>query len=73
MQFSMHPLGVKFTAADFLLWGAIKGNPQIFSEVQSGKYPGIGRWYKGYMDFLPVMSKIVAYEKELTAVAFLFR
>ena len=68
MQFSMHPLGVKFTAADFLFWGAIKENPQIFSEVSAGKYPGIERWYKGYMDLLPFISKVTTKQKELTAV-----
>jgi len=68
MRFSMHPLGVKFTAADFLLWGAIKGSPQILNEVSSGKYPEIERWFKGYIELLPFMSKVNAYQKEITAV-----
>ena len=29
MMFCLHPLAFEFTVGDFLLWGAIKGNPQI--------------------------------------------
>src|SRR5436309_9238066 len=44
MAFSMHPCGHKVTVGDFMIWGAIKGNPQMTTDVLSGKYPEIERW-----------------------------
>lgn len=68
MRFSMHPIGFTFTAGDLLLWGAIKGSPHILSEVSSGKYAEIERWYKDCMELLPFIAQVNTFQKELTAV-----
>lgn len=68
MVFCLHPLAFEFTVGDFLLWGAVKGNSQITTDVLSGKYREIERWYKQYMETLPHISKVNDYVKELSAV-----
>ena len=68
MMFSMHPVGYAFTVGDFLLWGAIKGNPQITSDVLSGKYPEIERWYKDYMEQQSITAQVASFVKEMNAV-----
>lgn len=72
MMFSMHPVGYSFTVGDFLLWGAIKGNPQTTSDVLSGKYPEIERWYKEYMEQQPITAQVGSFVKEANAVRPLF-
>ena len=68
MMFSLHPVGHAFTIGDFLLWGAIKGNPQIASDILSGKYPEIERWYKEYMEQQPITAQVAFLVKEMNAV-----
>jgi Glutathione S-transferase, C-terminal domain len=68
MTFCMHPVGYSFTVGDFLLWGAIKGNSQISSDVLSGKYPEIERWYKEFMEKQPVTSQVAQFVEQLNVV-----
>ena len=67
MMFSMHPVGHAFTVGDFSLWGAIKGNTQITSDILSGKYPEIERWYKEYMEQQPITAQVALFVKEMNA------
>jgi hypothetical protein len=68
MVFAMHPLGVEFTVGDLLLWGAIKGSPQLTADVLSGKWREIERWYKQYMEQLPFATRVIEFVKEFTSV-----
>lgn len=68
MAFCMHPVSYSFTVGDFLLWGAIKENPQISSDILSGKYPEIERWYKEFMEKQPITSQVVQFVEQLNVV-----
>lgn len=68
LLFSMHPVKYAFTVADLCLWGAIKANPLLSTEISSGNYIEIERWYKELMESQPITTKVYKFVKDLTAV-----
>ena len=68
LTFGMFPVKYTFTVADLCLWGAIKGNPVVASEMASGGYSEIERWYKEFMEPTPVTTKVYKLIKDLSAV-----
>jgi hypothetical protein len=68
MTFNMHSAAIELTIADFALWGAIRGNPQIVTEVLSGTYPQIEKWYVEIMGKQPLVHQITQYVQEVTVV-----
>ena len=63
MTFTTHVVSFGLTVVDWLLWGAIKGNPQSVTDVLSGKYPQLGRWYKELMEMQPIVPKVIKFVK----------
>jgi glutathione S-transferase len=60
---------VTCSISDLSLWGAIKGNPQTFNQVLSGKYPQITRWYKELMDTSSMTTQAAQFVKDATVVS----
>ena len=58
MTFSMHPVKYAFTVVDLSLWGAIKANPHITTDILSGKYSEVERWYKEFMEQQPIVTQV---------------
>lgn len=68
LVFSMHPVKYAFSVADLCLWGAIKGNPHVGTEISSGKYIEVERWYKEFMEPEPITTKVYKFIRDFTAV-----
>lgn len=68
LSFSMHPVKYAFTVADLCLWGAIKGNPLVATEMSFGNYSEIERWYKDFMEPKSVTTKVYKLIRDLSAV-----
>jgi glutamyl-tRNA synthetase len=70
LAFNMHPVKYTFTIADICLWGAIKGNPLVATEMTSGKYSEIDRWHKEFMEPTSITTKVYKFIRDLSAVHF---
>jgi len=68
LAFGMFPVKYSFTVADLCLWGAIKGNPLVSTEMASGRYSEVERWYKEFMEPRSVTTKVYKLIKDLSAV-----